>query len=70
MARRETTLQKIANVSQLFGILVITMSILGGFFPNLRVFDVEYLIGGIGLGVIFAWIIPFWIKKIEDGKLW
>ena len=70
MGRKETPLEKTANISQLLGILLITLSVLGGFFPHLRLYDTEYLVGGVGMGVIFAWVIPFWIRKLQEGKLW
>ena len=70
MGRKETPLEKIANISQLLGILLITLSILGSIFPHLRIIDLEQLTSGLFLGVLFAWVIPFWIRKVIAGKLW
>jgi len=70
MGRKETPLEKIGNISQLFGIMLITISVLGGIFPNLRLIEADYLIGGVGVGAIFAFVIPFWINKVRIGRLW
>ena len=58
-------LKKISDLSKLVGFSIITLAVIGGFF------DVNILsssIGGVGFGILLAFVVPFWMGKISKHK--
>lgn len=61
-------LESNANRFQLLGMSIITLSVFQALIPQLDYIPLEYSVGGIGIGSLIGWVIPFWLRKAGSNK--
>ena len=61
-------LKQISNWSKFIGFSIITISVITSFFNIDDVNIVNSTVGGMGIGVLLAFIVPFWLGKLSKYK--
>ncbi len=68
MAVSERSLKKLADWSKLVGISIITLSVIVSLIDGLDLLIFNSSVGGITVGAILAFLVPFWLGRISKNK--
>lgn len=56
-----STIKKYIVYLRLVGMSIITFGIITAIFPDIKIIPLEFSLGGIGIGGLLAWVVPFWL---------